>query len=153
MKLLQKQLTEIEKYLPKIEQRNDRISKATIGWHLDHSLRVINSIVLALEQSDTAHFKKKHSPVKSFVLITGYIPRGKGRVPKKVASEETVLLEGLKRRIGYAYENMEKIQNLNSGAHFSHPVFGSLNRNQAVRFIRIHTNHHLKIIRDILKPY
>ena len=56
-----------------------------------------------------------------------------------------------KRRLGFAFENILRFKEILPKAHFRHPIFGTLTREQSRHFIQIHTEHHLKIIRDILK--
>ncbi|MEO0902674.1 MAG: hypothetical protein AAFY00_11940, partial [Bacteroidota bacterium] len=43
------------------------------------------------------------------------------------------------------------IEGLSEDAHFEHPNFDVINKGQTKRFLKIHTGHHLKIIKDILK--
>ena len=35
--------------------------------------------------------------------------------------------------------------------YFKHPLFGNTNKFRVVRFLDTHTNHHLKIVKSILK--
>lgn len=150
MKSINNQLAEIKQLIPSFENKNDKVSKVSVGWQIDHSLRVMNSIILALEQSDETEYKSKFNFWRTLFLALSFLPRGKGRSPKSVMPEELVLEDDLHRRLSYAFDNVEKLKSLKEHSHFPHPVFGMLKRNEAEKFIRIHTEHHLKIIRDIL---
>ena len=48
-------------------------------------------------------------------------------------------------------ELVSKIEAIDKRAYFIHHIFGSLNKEQTIRFLNIHTNHHLNIVEDILK--
>ena len=151
MQTLEQQLTEIERYIPLLKEENLAISKVSVAWQADHLLRVISSIVRALEQSDPIVFKAKFNFWRSLFLALNYLPRGKGRAPKKVIPTAEINESGLRQQLSFARDNTLQLEKLPALTHFSHPVFGELNKSQAKKFIRIHTEHHLKIIRDILK--
>jgi len=151
MDSLTKQLKEMESYFPLIDKKKESVSKTTIAWQIDHSLRVVNSVCKAMEISNESDFKPQFKILKTFFLTVKWFPRGKAKAPKVVKSEEIITLEDLERRIGYAKSNLLKIKELEKNAHFSHPYFGHLNLNESTRFLQTHTNHHLKIIRDIIR--
>jgi hypothetical protein len=86
------------------------------------------------------------------VLFTiGYFPRGKVKAPKYVRPPEIITIEDLNEQIQLAYQNIERLKLADKHAHFKHFIFGLLDKKRTVRFLQLHTNHHLKIIRDILK--
>jgi hypothetical protein len=151
MELLKK-LVELESYIPRRDQRNDKITASTIGWQMDHTLQVVSGIVGALDQSDPKDYTPKFSTKWLFIKTTGYIPRGVGKAPKYVVSKqdlfEKVYLEDLLTK---ARRAVAQIESIDENAFFKHPYFGNLNKRNAVQFVTIHTEHHLKIIRDILK--
>jgi hypothetical protein len=41
------------------------------------------------------------------------------------------------------------LETLNANSYFTHPYFGDLNLKKTIWFLNLHTNHHLKIIKDI----
>ncbi|WP_298556550.1 hypothetical protein [uncultured Algibacter sp.] len=43
-KILNQLLSQIEQNIPNKALKNDAVSKSTIGWQLDHSLKVFNVI-------------------------------------------------------------------------------------------------------------
>ena len=49
-----------------------------------------------------------------------------------------------------AQQNLRLLAGLPSGAHFTHPYFGVLNKSHTTKFLTLHTRHHLSIISDIL---
>ncbi|AFM03261.1 Protein of unknown function (DUF1569) [Bernardetia litoralis DSM 6794] len=146
-----KQLSELESYIPQLEKTNSKITHSNIGWQIDHSLRVIRGIAWQLEESNPNEFASKFSIQKSFILLTGYIPRGKAKAPKAVQNENEITEESIRDFLEKTKSQVDKIDNLDKNSHFSHPYFGKLNKKEAIRFIEIHTEHHLKIIRDILQ--
>ena len=149
--VLQKALNDIESYLPNSEAVNSKVSKANVAWHLDHSLKVINSVVKNMESSDPSTYENNFSVMGRIVFALKYIPRGKAKAPKHVTPSETILIDDIKTQLAEARENLEAIPNLNKNAFFKHPLFGNVNKSRVVRFLDAHTNHHLKIVKSILK--
>ena len=84
-----------------------------------------------------------------FTLV--FFPRGKAKAPKHVKPPEVILKEDLVRQITLAKTNIETIASLNKNAFFKHPLFGDVNTPRIYRFLVLHTNHHLKIIEDVVK--
>lgn len=148
---LNKQLQEIKKYIPKHEVVNPSVSSSTIGWHIDHSLKVINSVVKTLHASDPETYKDNFSILGKFFLAIGYFPRGRAKAPKYVRPPEQILEDDLISQIETARTNLETIKQLHNNSYFKHPMFGNINTQRVNRFLVTHTKHHLKIIRDILK--
>ena len=60
---------------------------------------------------------------------------------------EYFLQESLKN----TYQAITYLKDCEANQYFMHPFFGQLNKKQTIKFLEIHTEHHLKIIRDILK--
>ena len=56
--MLEKELKFIEDSIQFKERKNLKVSKATVGWHLDHSLKVLNSVLFAIKNSDPKLYKK-----------------------------------------------------------------------------------------------
>jgi hypothetical protein len=44
-----------------------------------------------------------------------------------------------------------ELESISNNHYFEHPFLGKLKKKAAIRFLEIHTNHHLKIIEDIIK--
>lgn len=151
IKNLIEQLDELESYIPKMELSNEKVSKSTVGWQIDHSLKVINSVVKTLQSSEPDSYKNTFSFLGKFFFALGFFPRGKARAPKYVRPPDVILKENLISQYEEARNNIELIERLPQNAFFKHPIFGNINKKRVNRFLMLHTNHHLKIIRDILK--
>lgn len=150
-RFLDEQFTDIESLFKHREVQNLEVSKADVAWHLDHMLKTINRLSEALAQSDPQDFESKFNMQRVFVHTTGYIPRGAAQSPPSVRPPDHILLDSLNLQLKQAKQNLKTIANLDDNSFFAHPVFDHLDRDQTRRFLEIHTNHHLKIIKDILE--
>lgn len=151
IELIKKLLLEIEKSIPFKDNINAKISKSTIGWQLDHALKVINNICVILAKKHSKKYKKDFNLLRSVLFTFGFIPRGKAKAPKFVNSKEAISTETLYEQLNTAKNHIENIQYLDNDAYFIHHAFGTLSKKKTIRFLEIHTKHHLKIVRDILK--
>lgn len=147
----EKLISDIETYLPMASKSNTKVSERGVDWHLDHILKVVNSICVAVQNSDPEEFNPKFNIYKNLILFSGYMPRGKGRSPKSFNNLDPINLEEIIEQFLKAKTNLAGLDKLSKNHHFKHPIFGHLNLIQTKRFIKIHSHHHLKIIRDILK--
>ena len=86
-----------------------------------------------------------------FISILGFFPRGKAKAPKVVLPEGNITEESLKNSIEKVKIALQDWESLDKNAHFPHPVFGKLNKKSTEWFLKLHTNHHLKIVNDICK--
>ncbi len=150
MQELNKLVAFFEEKIPMMDKVNTTTSAATVGWHIQHSLLVINSIINGLKQSDPNTYQWKFNLSRTFIWTIGKIPRGKGKAPNVVIPKEEITSALLKYRIAKAKENIASLASAQKNHYFEHPYFGKLNLKPTIKFLKIHTKHHLKIINDIL---
>lgn len=150
-KLLVPLIKELENYLSVKDKRNDKISMSDVAWQIDHTLKVLNLVSESIINSNPEDYKWRINKWRLMLFTLGYIPRGKAKAPKIVRPPEVISSEDLKIQINLAYKNIVNLNSLDKNANFTHFVFGQLNKAKTIQFLKLHTNHHLKIIRDILK--
>jgi hypothetical protein len=143
-------INELESKLPFIEQKKEAVSQVTVGWHLEHSLLALIKMISAVEQSNPADYKQEFNFKRFIVLTIGKIPRGKAKVPDSVKSINEINMANIMGLLEKAKQKVAQFEKLNHDKYFTHPVFGDLKLKQARRIIAIHTQHHIKIIYDIL---
>lgn len=145
---LENEISELEYWISYSDTTNTTVSSASIGWHVAHDLFAIQQICFALQQSDPSKFKNKIDLRKSYILWKGIIPRGKAKVPKSVIPP-AYTKESLQVQVEKLREDIDLLNSIDSKKYFDHPMFGHIRSNKAIKFLTIHTEHHLKIIRDI----
>jgi hypothetical protein len=148
---LQNTLNVIEGCISDSERINTNVSKVNVAWHLDHSLKVINSVIKNMQNSDSALYVDNFSFLGKLLLKLKFYPRGKAKAPKYVLPSETILIDDIKIQLAEARQNIKAIPSLDKNAFFKHPLFGNVNTSRVTRFLDTHTNHHLKIVKSILK--
>jgi len=148
---LKEQIATLEKMIDHLELSATKVSAKGIDWHIDHLLKVIIKVSNALKHSDPLVYQRKYNLLRSVIFVSGKIPRGKGKAPRSVLPPEVILKEDLFLQIKEASKHLNEMKDLPAASNFKHPYFGMLNLKMAKRFLDIHTNHHLKIIKEILQ--
>jgi len=129
---------------------NTVVSKSSVSWHLEHSLKTIDQIVTACKKSDSTTYRWKFKLNRFLIMdVLHKIPRGKAKAPKVVQPEGDISKESLQLHLEKVQQNLENWVDLNKNCYFTHPFFGNLNKKATEKFLVLHTNHHLKIIEDI----
>ena len=150
--MLEKELAELEAAVPHRSKFNASVSKTTAGWQIVHALKVIQSIMAALDKSDPAKYSWSFSMSRVLVLALNYIPRGGGKAPKFTRPEEADITdEGISELLREVRTGLAEIDRFDKNSYFRHQYFGKMNLKNTKRFLKVHTTHHLKIVRDILK--
>lgn len=150
-KKLNTYLEQIEGCLPHRMMKDESVSKVDIGWQLDHSLNVLIKIIDAIQQSNEAEYQASNKFWWVLLSSLHWMPRGKGRSPKTVLPDSTITEASLQAKLEETRVAVRSLEDLAQNAFFKHPVFGNLNKAKAIRFMNMHTQHHLKIVRDIKK--
>ncbi|PRP65946.1 DUF1569 domain-containing protein [Nonlabens agnitus] len=149
---LQKQFDQLETYLEKGNLVAPNVSAKGIYWHIDHSLRILEGVPEMMRQSKPEDFKPKSSLLKFVIMNTSWMPRGKGKAPKDVLPDEGELdKDSIKVRLDRTFHQVNSIRDLDEKAFMRHPLFGSLDKKETIKFLKIHTHHHIKILKDIVK--
>ena len=151
MKKILTQLDEIENLKSFSTKSKPSVSDASVGWHLEHSLLVIKSILEGLQKSDPQKYQSQNKLSKFLVLLTGYIPRKGGKAPKFTIPNNEAYEENVTKYLETVKNSLSQVNEMAPNSFIQHPYFGHLNRNTSIKFLYIHTNHHLKIVRGILK--
>jgi len=150
MQKLLKYIKELKSKIPNQEDYNPEISKSNVGWHIEHILLTNKMIMEAVEKSNPANYTWSFKLSRIVVFTMNKIPRGRAKAPKVVVPktyDEQTLLEHLK----IVTLKIQELENMSPDKYFDHPYFGNLRLNKTIKFLEIHTKHHLEIINDILK--
>ena len=150
MKKLEELIDELESFIKDQEKVNPAISAGSTGWHIEHCLLTIDMVMEALRKSDPEQYQPKFNLWKNIVMISKRIPRGRAKAPKAVRPKNDHTIESLRQHISNTKTQLGIFDSLEKNHHFPHPYFGQMNLKQAVKFLRIHTCHHLKIMREII---
>jgi len=151
---LQKEFDQLESYFNKGNIVETSVSQKGIYWHVDHCLRILEGIPEVMHSSEKQDYNPKSSLMKFVIMSFGWMPRGKGKSPKHVLPDENNLnKESIQKRFDRAFLQVIDAANLPEWQFFRHPLFGSLKRDEAIKFMGIHTRHHLKILREIEKAH
>ena len=143
-------ITELESKIEHQAVANTVISQGSVGWHIEHSLLVINMIAEGLKRSEPSNYKWKFNIKRVIAYATGSFPRGSARAPKIVTPKEYDA-ESLKTHIQNTRVKLIELAALPADKYITHPFFDDIKTKDTIKFLVIHTNHHLKIINDILK--
>jgi hypothetical protein len=130
------------------------VSAWSIGEQIEHlrrsDLTILDALASLAEKGDAGG-----SPtlIARLVLLTGFIPRGRGRAPSVTKPLELTvddLADGfadVRRRFATLDGKADDLAA--SRARIRHPALGSFDASQMIAFAAIHHRHHLKIIDDI----
>jgi len=151
LKKLEHPLEELRQVMDQYQITNLKVSKASIGWHTEHALLTIDRIIENLVQSDKKNYQWKPNFSKWFVFYTYTIPRGVAKSPRSVRPEHNLSREELENHIQHTKRKLIQLENAEKRQFFEHPNFGHLKKKETLYFLGLHTHHHIKIIRDILK--
>ena len=143
-------LDELELKIPFQQTFNSTVSASNAGWHIDHSILVINQIITAVQQSDHREYEWKLNVKRLIVFTLGRIPRGKAKAPKSVIPENSFSEENIRGNLETARKKIRQLNELHPDQFFLHPYFGKLNIRSTRRMLDLHTEHHLQIINDII---
>jgi len=145
-------LDKLHSHISDFEKTNPLVSTSTIGWQIEHSFLVINTVVVQIKESNPKDYKWKFNKNRLLIqTLLRKIPRGKVRAPKVVQPIEEINLEHLKRHLQVTKDNVAALELLETQNYFPHPFMGDLNLKTTIDFLGLHTKHHLKIIEDILR--
>lgn len=136
--------------------RTDEVSSWSVGEQLEHLMlsdRMILDGFETLLNSTVTSAGGRPTAIGRFILLVGYIPRGRGRAPKGVVPG-TLSPTEIASGFGVIKDRFEKLDSRlgeveASRATHRHPLLGHFNPGQWLKFVKIHHHHHAKIIRDI----
>jgi hypothetical protein len=149
MQSLEKLVSLLEKKIPYFEKLNLSVSSSNIGWHIDHTLMVLNGVIDTTSNSNPKNFKWKFNTRRIVLMFQKKIPRGKAKAPKSVQPKGDYNFESLTKTIAIAKSKIVELRKLPNDKYFEHPGLGNMKLKQTIKFLEIHTSHHLRIIEEI----
>lgn len=135
------------------------VSDWTVAQQLDH-ISTANRLCVGriLETLDSPRpGVRRPKLVGHLVVLTGFIPRGRGQAPEATLPSATTPQE-VRDRARRAHEELAALEGrlpeiARARARREHPALGGLTPAQWIRFIEVHSRHHWKIIQDIGARY
>jgi hypothetical protein len=128
------------------------VSAWSIAEQVDHSLKVLGTVFRLIARDEESPGRLRMAG--RLALGLGWFPRGVGKSPRSVLpvvapARELAAAVGL-RRAELAALAGEPARLASRRRIYRHPYFGVLTAAEAVRFAAVHTEHHAKIVRDVI---
>jgi len=126
------------------------ISGWSVGQQIYHVLIVLSGMAVALRREQDATGGRSSNNYLDAILETGSIPRGHFVAPAAVQPSEQPSTTDLNRLLLKTRKRISGLLGLDPKSTVIHPILGPIDRDESLRFMVIHTNHHQAIIKDIL---
>ncbi len=139
----------LDTYILQQQVLSPQVSASSAGWHTEHALLTINRIIEQIKKSTPANYTRSFKPLWIIVRFTNRLPRGRAQSPE-VVMPKTFNEASLHQHLALTQTHIADLNKLSRHQYFTHPFFGDLKLPKAIRFMEIHTHHHLKIIEEIL---
>lgn len=142
--------------------RAAHVSDWTPAQHAHHLAAINNSVFDWLEavcdgqaEPDSDAAGGAPNLAGRVLLWLGRFPRGRGRSPKPFVPPSDVGRAALEEKVAAGRAALSDLEACTPrmkrlAARRRHPVMGMLDATEWMRFARMHTDHHLCIVRDIL---
>lgn len=144
------QVDQLFSLIPHFTKLNTSISTSSVGWHISHTAAVANKVIEALQHSNPANYRWQFNLKRTLLFTLGKIPRGKIQAPAGVKPADIITEASLIKDLQQLQRNLATLNDLSPSYWFKHPFLGQLNKKQTLRFLYLHTQHHLNIIHEIL---
>jgi hypothetical protein len=133
-------------------RRAPQVSGWSVAEQLDHATKVLER-GLGLIAADSPRLDRGINLLGRLLLGLGRLPRGVGKSPAAVRGEERSAAQ-LRETVARIRELLERTDDAvaalaGRGPVLPHPYFGGLTPVQTLRFLVVHTDHHLRIVADI----
>jgi len=149
---LEREIVKLKAFIDHPDQINLEISNEGVYWHIDHSLKFIIGVCNTLKQSNPNNYKWRFNLLRLYVFTAGNLPRGKGKAPISSITQGDVIHKNmLNEQMRMAFNLIKELEELSYNSHYKHQYFKVLNLSRSIKFLIIHTNHHLRIANDIVK--
>lgn len=149
MRNLEQPLAELYAYITHSDKLNPGVSSVNVGWHIEHSLLVIQKISETVLKSDPASYKWTFNGMRSMLFFLNTFPRGRAKAPDIVKPQQTTPTD-FDALFASVRCTLEQLKQAGDHQYFLHPIFGNLHKKHTFIMLHIHTRHHIRIIRDIL---
>jgi len=123
--------------------------------HLSNANRVIARSISGLVSSQTeADSDRRLNLLGITVLSTDLIPRGVASAPARLHPPDILSREEIADAVKASLKSVDSLQELGGiivarRSRLRHPYLGYLRSSQWLRFMNVHTSHHLRIVRHI----
>ena len=143
-------LDRLEGFIAEAPTSNPAISAWSVGMQIHHALLATIHISQFLTDSTPGEKKQSFSVPRSLILLTGKIPRGRGKAPKRSLPNQDITAQDLDELLTRARTVLDAASQSDPACWWKHFAFGVMRRDTAIKFIHVHNRHHLSIITDII---
>jgi len=143
-------LQEVESFIPSWQQKDESVSNWTVGQQIEHVLKATSAFTVMILRDRKADGSGIHKQLKGLLLQRGSFPRGIAKAPDISMPADATPATGLTARLHKTRNRVSKLPDVSASAVAHHHYLGEMDRDEAVAFMAIHLEHHIKIIRDIV---
>jgi len=104
---------------------------------MDHIYLMVNQLHKALKYSDESNYKAESNKVRDYVFASNTLPRGQVTAPESVSPKGTITMNTLQKHYDEALATVQKLPMLAEKKHFNHPILGTMNRDETIKFLII----------------
>ena len=141
-------------------RRRDDVSNWSVAEQVDHMLRSLVRMLSAADMIRVGYDARikpdgKASVPGRLLLRAGAIPRGRAEAPEEVLPAEAPTVDDCRERyeavLGLLAALAPHLETMRTWrGTIPHPLLGDFRAQDWLRFARMHTEHHLAIVDDIL---